>query len=50
LKPDEDLKELGKQLPHTIRFSPTEIEGCGWDGDELLLVSENRLIYGLRPR
>ena len=31
----------------TLRFQATDIEGCEWDGDDILLVSEDRAIYCL---
>jgi hypothetical protein len=30
-----------------MRFGPTAIEDCCWNGDELLMVSEDRTIYSL---
>ena len=45
LRADEDFQQLDRRLARTIRFAPTEIEGCEWDGDRLLLVSEDRSLY-----
>ncbi|MBC7822204.1 MAG: hypothetical protein IAG10_35415, partial [Planctomycetaceae bacterium] len=45
LRADEDFQQLDRRLVHTIRFAPTQIEGCEWDGKRLLLVSEDRSLY-----
>ena len=45
LRADEDFQQLDRRLVHTIRFPQTQIEGCEWDGDRLLLVSEDRALY-----
>ena len=45
LRADEDFQQLDRRLVRTIRFPQTQIEGCEWDGDRLLLVSEDRTLY-----
>lgn len=45
LRADEDFQQLDRRLVRTIRFAATQIEGCEWDGDRLLLVSEDRALY-----
>jgi hypothetical protein len=47
LRADENFQQLDRRLVHKIHFAPTEIEGCEWDGDRLLLVSEDRSLYEL---
>lgn len=46
--PDEPLSKLKDKKPMVVRFQPTEIEGCAWDGDELILVAESREVYSIR--
>ncbi len=53
LRADEDFQQIDRRLVRTIRFAPTQIEGCEWDGDRLLLVSEDRSLYEIvwpKPR
>ncbi len=45
LRADENFQQLDRRLVHTIRFVQTQIEGCEWDGEKLLLVSEDRSLY-----
>lgn len=45
LRTEENFQQLDRRLSDTIRFAPTQIEGCEWDGKRLLLVSEDRSLY-----
>ncbi|HVW03201.1 MAG TPA: hypothetical protein VHB77_22760 [Planctomycetaceae bacterium] len=42
-----DRWQLDKLEPRVMRFGPTAIEDCCWNGNELLMVSEDRTIYAL---
>jgi hypothetical protein len=33
-----------------IPFRAPAVEGCAWDGEDLLLVSEDRSLYRLKSR
>ncbi len=44
----KSLNDLANCPRHTVRFKTTDIEGCEWDGDDILLVSEDRSIYCLQ--
>jgi hypothetical protein len=47
-KAADPLEKLKDQAPVIRRFNmPTNIEGCCWDGEELILVSESRQVYAL---
>lgn len=48
LDTDEPLSKLKDKKPTVVRFPPTEIEGCAWDGDELIMVSESRDVYAIK--
>lgn len=48
LNADEPLESLKHKTPRMVRFPAKNIEGCCWDGDDLLLVSEDREIFVLR--
>jgi hypothetical protein len=45
LRPGEDFQQLDSRLTRTVRFATTQIEGCEWDGDRLLLVSKDRTLH-----
>jgi hypothetical protein len=48
---DDPWQRLDECPSRVIRFAPTQVEGCEWDGDDLLLVSEDRDVYSLKfPR
>jgi hypothetical protein len=48
LEAGEMVGRLTEKVPKVVRFAPREIEGCCWDGDDLILVSETRELYRLR--
>jgi hypothetical protein len=49
LDPKQPLDQLKDSRPTVVRFPSTSIEGCCWDGDELLLIAEDGRLYALRP-
>ncbi len=51
LSGDDSWQKLDECPSRVIRFAPTQVEGCEWDGDDLLLVSEDRAVYSIKfPR
>jgi hypothetical protein len=48
LKADEPLESLERKTPTVVRFTARSIEGCCWDGEDLILVSEDREVFMLR--
>ena len=50
LDPPGAFEKLGRLQPHRYRYKARAIEACTWAGGDLLLVSEKRWIYRLRPR
>jgi hypothetical protein len=49
LQKDEILDKLKEKTPQVRRFSKThDVEGCGWDGDDLLLITEDGTLLSLR--
>ena len=47
LSGDESWRHLDRCSNRVIRFAATQIEGCEWDGDNLLLVSEDQHLFQL---
>lgn len=44
---DNALRHLDRCPNRVIRFTTTQTEGCEWDGDNLILVSEDQQIFEL---
>lgn len=47
LATDDSWQNLEACPSRVIRFAPTEVEGCEWDGDDLLLISEDRRLFSI---
>ncbi len=47
LTKNDSWQKLDECPSRVIRFAPTQVEGCEWDGDDLLLVSEDRDVYSI---
>jgi hypothetical protein len=43
------VEALAGEPLQRIPFRAPSVEGCAWDGDDLLLVSEDRSLYRVRP-
>jgi hypothetical protein len=48
LKVDEPLENLRDRVPTVVHFPAKIIEGCTWDGEDLILASEDREVFRLR--
>jgi len=46
----EPLSRLSEAMPTLVTFRYKPIQGCCWDGPDLLLISEARRIYALKTR
>ena len=44
---DKALRHFDRCLNRMIRFAATQTEGCDWDGDNLILVSEDQQLFEL---
>lgn len=47
--PTGQVTDLLKVTPRVYRYRLHRIEGCAWDGADVVLIDENRLIYRLTP-
>jgi hypothetical protein len=48
---EDGVEALAGEPKQRIPFRAPEVEGCAWDGDDILLVSEDRSLYRVRlPR
>lgn len=48
LQPGEPLAKLEGKQPTIRRFKSMLVEGCGWDGEDLLLITEPGALHRLR--